>query len=81
MAADRVTLGAREVVSTPLSVDFTLPETSGSPCVSVPVLTGVGVDTGSRNIGPSPRVLKGVLVIVSNWLRKEGRAHHGPWHS
>ena len=73
MDADRVTLGAREVDSTPLSTDFTLPETSGSPCVCVPVLTGVGVDTGSRNIGPGPGVLKGVLVIVSNWLRKEGR--------
>ena len=66
MAADRVTLGAREVVSVPLSVDFTLPETSGSPCVFVPVLKGVGVDTGSRNTGPGPGVLKGVLVIVSN---------------
>ena len=73
MVVDRVTLGAREVVSAPLSADFTLPDTSGSPCVSVPMLTGVGVDTGSRNTGPSPGVLKGVLVIVSNWLRKEGR--------
>ena len=66
MDVDRVTLGAKEVVSAPLSADFTLPETSGSPCVSVPVLTGVDVDTGSRNIGPGPGVLKGVLVIVSN---------------
>ena len=73
MDADRVTLVAREVVSAPLFADFTLPETSGLPCVFVLVLTGVGVDTGSRNIGPGPRVLKGVLVIVSNWLRKEGR--------
>ena len=73
MAADRVTLGAREVVSVPLSTDFTLPETSGLPCVSVPVLKGVGVDIGSRNIGPGPGVLKRVLVIISNWLRKEGR--------
>ena len=36
------------------------------------MLTGVGVDTGSWNIGPGPGVLKGVLLIVSNWLRKEG---------
>ena len=73
MDADRVTLGAREVVSAPLSADFTLPKTSGSPCVSVPVLMDVGVDTGSRNTGLGPGFLKGVLVIVSNWLRKEGR--------
>ena len=73
MAADRVTFGAREVVFVPLSIDFTLPKTSGSPCVSVPTLMGVGDDTGSRNMGPGPRVLKGVLVIVSNCLRKEGR--------
>ena len=73
MAADRVTLGAREVVSVPLSVNFTLPETSGSPCVSMPTITGVGDDTGSRNMGPHLGVLKGVFVIVSNCLRKEGR--------
>ena len=73
MVADRVTLGAREVASVPLSTDFTLPKTSGSPWVSVSVLTGVGVDTGSRNTGPGPGILKGVLVIVSNWLRKERR--------
>ena len=73
MAADRVIFGAREVVSVPLSVNFILPETSGSPCVSVPVLKGVGVDTGSRNMGPGPGVLKGVFVMVSSCLRKEGR--------
>ena len=72
MAVDQVILGAREVVSVPLSADFTLPETSGSPCVSMPVLKGVGVDTGSWNMGPSSGVLKRVLVIVSNCLRKEG---------
>ena len=37
------------------------------------MLTGVGVDTGSRNTGPGSGFLKGVLVIVSKWLRKEGR--------
>ena len=79
LATDRVILGVREVVSAPLSANFTLPETSGSPyisgspCVSVPVLTVVGVDTGSRNTGPGSGFLKGVLVIVSNRLRKEGR--------
>ena len=73
MAASRVILGAREVVSVPLSINFTLPETSRSPCVSVPTLKGVGDDTGSRNMGPSPGVLKGVFVIVSSCLRKEGR--------
>ena len=73
MAADRVILGARELVSVPLSADFTLPETSGSPCVSVPTLKGVGDDTGSRNLGPGSGVLKGVFVMVSSCLRKEGR--------
>ena len=63
----------QEVVSVPLSVDFTLPETSGSPYVSVPTLMGVGDDTGSRNMGPGPRVLKGVFVMISSCLRKEGR--------
>ena len=73
MAADRIILGAREVVSVPLSADFTLPKTSGLPCVSVPMLMAVGDDTGSRNMDPGPRVLKGVFVIVSSYLRKEGR--------
>ena len=56
----------------PLSADLTLPETSGVPCVSVPTLTGVGEDTGSRKLGPCPRVLKGVSTMVSSCLRKEG---------
>ena len=73
MAADWITLGAREVVSVPLSADFTLPKTSRLPCVSVPMLTAVGDDAGSRNMGPGPEVLKGVFVIVSSCLRKEGR--------
>ena len=73
MAVDRVILGAREVVSVSLSANFTLPETSGSPCISVLVLKGVGVDTGSRNMGPGPRVLKEVFVMVSSCLKKEGR--------
>ena len=73
MAADRVTLGAREVVSVPLSADFALLETSGSPCVSVLMLTAIGDDTVSRNMDPGPGVLKRVFVIVSSCLRKEGR--------
>ena len=64
MATDRVILGAREVVSIPLSTDFTLLETSRSPCVSVLVLKGVGVDTESRNMGPGLGVLKGVFVMA-----------------
>ena len=73
MAADRVTLGVREVTFAPLSADFTLPDTFGSPWVSVPMLTGIGIDAESRNTGPGLGVLKGVWVMVSNWLRKEGR--------
>ena len=73
LAADRVTLGAREVVSVPLSADLMLPETSGVSCVSVPTLTGVGEDIGSRKLGPCSRTLKGVFTMVSSYLRKEGR--------
>ena len=73
MAIDRVILGAREVTSAPLSADFTLLDTSRSPCVSMLMLTGVGVDVGSRNTGPGSGVLKGVFVTISNSLRKEGR--------
>ena len=72
MVANRVTCGTREVAFVPLSADLTLPDASGSPCVSMPVLTGVGVDTRSRKVGIGPRVLKRVWVIFSNWLRKEG---------
>ena len=50
-----------------------LPDASGSSYVSVPVLTGVGVDTGSRKVGIGSGVLKGLWVIFSKWLRKEGR--------
>ena len=74
MVADRVTRGAREVAFAPFSTDVTLPDASGSPCVFVPVLTGVKVDTGSRKAGIGPGVLKRLWVIFSNWLRKEGRS-------
>ena len=73
LVADRVTLGAREVVSVPLSADLMLPETSGVSCVSVPTLTGVGKDIGSRKLGPCSGTLKGVFTMVSNCLRKEVR--------
>ena len=66
LVADRVTLGAREVASVPLSADLTLPDASGSPYVSVPILMGVGVDTGSWKVGIGPGVLKGVWVIFSS---------------
>ena len=33
---------------------------------------GVGVDTGSRKARIGPGVLKGLWVIFSSWLRKEG---------
>ena len=73
MATDRVTRVAREVASTPFSADLMQPDASGSPCVHVSVLTGVGVDTESRKVGLGPGVLKGLWFIFSNWLKKEGR--------
>ena len=73
MATDRVTRGASEVVSVPLSADLMLPETSSVSCVSVPTLAGVGKDTESRKLGPCPGVLKGVFTIVSSCWRKEER--------
>ena len=72
MVADRVTRGAREVVSVPLSADLMLPKTSGVSCVSVPTLAGVGEDAGSRKLGTCLGVLKGVFMMVSICLRKEG---------
>ena len=71
MVAERVTRGAREVVSVPLSADLMLPETSGVSCISVPTLASVGEDTGSRKLGLCPGVLKGVFTMVSSCLRKE----------
>ena len=66
LVADRVTLGAREVASVPLSANLTLPDSSGLPRISVLVLTGVGVDTESWKVGIGPGVLKGVWVIFSS---------------
>ena len=73
LAVDRVSLGARDVVSVPLSADLRLLETSGVSRVSVPTLTDVGEDTGSRKLGPCSGTLKGVFTMVSNCLRKDGR--------
>ena len=50
-----------------------LPETSGVSCVSVPILAGVGEDAESQKLGTCPGVLKGVFMMVSICLRKEGR--------
>ena len=72
MAADWVTRVAREVASAPFSANLTLPNASNLPYVSVPVLTGVGVDTGSWKAGLGPKVLKELWVIFFNWLKKEG---------
>ena len=77
MATDRVIRGAREVVSVPLSADLMPPETSGSPCVSVPILKAVGDETGIRKLGPCSGTLKGVFTTVSNCFRKEGHTQ-GP---
>ena len=77
MAADRVICGAREVVSVPLSADLMPPETSESPCVSVPILKAVGDETGIRKLSPCSGTLKGIFTTVSNCFRKEGRTQ-GP---
>ena len=71
-AADLVTCAAREVASAPLSANLLLPEASGSSCVSGPVLSGVGVDTGSQMVKIVPRVLKGLRVIFSTSLMNKG---------
>ena len=70
---DLMTHAARDVASAPLFADLPLPDASGLSYVSEPVLAGVGDDTGSWKVGIGPRVLKGLLVILSSWLRKEGR--------
>ena len=61
-----MTRAARDVASIPPSTDLPLPDTSGSSCVSGPVLGGVGDDTGSQRIGIGPGILKGLLVILSS---------------
>ena len=49
------------------------PETSGSPCVSVPILKAVGDKTRIWKLGRYSGTLKGVFTTVSNCFRKEGR--------
>ena len=72
-AADLMTHAARDVASAPPSADFLLPEASDSSCVSRAVLAGVGVETGSLMVGIVPEVLKGLWIILSSSLMKEGR--------
>ena len=75
-AVDLVTHAARDevtVASAPPPVDLPLPEASGSSCVSGPVLSGVGVKIGSLMVGIVLGVLKGLRVILSSSLMKEGR--------
>ena len=63
----------RDVASTPPSTDLPLPEASDSSCVSGSVLASVGVETGSLMVGIVLGVLKGLWIILSNSLMKEGR--------
>ena len=62
------------VTSAPPSVDLPLPEASGSSHVSGLVLSGVGVKTESLTVGTVPGILKGLRVIFSSSLMKEGRS-------
>ena len=72
-ATDLVTRVVRDVASAPPSANLPLPEASGSSCVSGPVLVGVSIDTGSLMVGIVLGILKGLWVILSNLLIKEGR--------
>ena len=56
-----------------LFADLMPPETSGSPCVSVPILKAVSDETRIRKLGPCSGTLKGIFTTVSNCFRKEGR--------
>ena len=68
-----MTRAARAVASTLPSANLPLSDASSSSCVSGPVLAGVGDDTRSQRVEIGPGILKGLLVILSSWLRKEGR--------
>ena len=57
----------------PLSADLMPPETSGSPCISMPILKAVSDETRIWKLGPCSGTLKGVFTTVSNCFRKEGR--------
>ena len=68
-----MTRAAREVASAPPSADLLLPKASSSSCVFGLVLADVSVDTGSLMVGIVHGVLKGLRVILSSLLIKEGR--------
>ena len=75
-ATDLMTRAARDKLSvasaSPL-VDLPLREASGSSRVSRLVLSGVGVKTECLTVETVPGVLKGLRVILSSSLMKEGR--------
>ena len=74
-AADLVIRATRDevsVASAPSLVDLLLREASGSSRVSGLVLSGVGIKTGSLMVETVPGVLKGLQVILSSSLMKEG---------
>ena len=76
-AADLVTHTALEeasFTSAPSPLVCLLPEGSGLSLVSRLVLAGVGIKTGSLPLGIVPGVLKGLLVILSSSLMKEGQS-------
>ena len=68
-----MTRTARNVAFAPPSAHLPFSDASGSSCVSGPVLAGVGDDTRSWRLMIGPGVLKGLFVILSSWLKKEGR--------
>ena len=77
LAANLVTHAALEeasVASAPSPLVLPLPEGSGSSLVYGPVLSGVGIKTGSLPLGIVHGVLKGLLVILSISLMKEGQS-------
>ena len=78
LAADLVTRAALEeasITSTPSPFVLPLLKGFGSSLVSGPVLSGVGIKTGSLPLGTVPGVLKGLLVILSSSLMKEGQSN------
>ena len=61
------------VTSAPPLVDLLLPGASGSSHVTRLVLLGVGVKTESLMVRTVPGVLKGLQIILSSSLMKEGQ--------
>ena len=77
LAADLVTCAALEeasVASAPFPLVLLLLEGFGLSLVSGPVFSGVGIKTSSLPLGTVLGVLKGLLVIFSSSLMKEGRS-------